>query len=312
MAPNANFTAENVLKYIHSQYGIVGGQKYWDYWRSQNLGSYCCVGLCTAYAECGYNIGLWTNCGTSEASRGIQAGFKKAGFTRVSSMKEAVKGAALIIDHKDDEVYIYDHVCTWEGDYNAAGTKARTANFNVSGTNGERFFPLDHIREIWNPPFADGKTGWVKENGAWHHYTNGTLDTRMWREGDGNYKGKYYYLGGDGTPLKSQWLLYNGEYYYLGSEGHALSDTFVEGTGYYAGRWFYLGSKGTPLKNQIITHDGKVYYLGADGAAVVNQAVKGKDGKYYWFGADGALLKGATVTFSTDANGAMSFAGTEE
>lgn len=210
------FTADNVLKWAESQYGIKGGQSYWDFWNSENLGSWCCAGVCTDLCCAGRDIGLWINCGTSEANRGIQFGFKKAGFKKVKTLKEACKGAMLIM-HWPTSKYEYDHVCIWYGTYDSDG-KVKTANFNVSGTNGIRYYPVDQIVAIWVPDYQTG-TGWNFENGKYRHYTDFKPDKDKMVKGEGKYAGQWFYVNSSGYVVTNQIVKYKGNYYYCGKSG---------------------------------------------------------------------------------------------
>lgn len=231
------FTADKVLEYYESQYGKKGGAEYFADFGLSDLGSWCAIGACDALKHAGKNIGAWINCGTDSGS-GIQAGFKKANFNRCDNLKEAARGAFLIMNWHNDTYYIYDHVCCWYGDYDSTGKKVRTANFNVSGTNAERYFNISDIQAIWMPDYVDG---WIREYGKWRHYTNGELDKNCWVMGSGSYAGKWFYLGNNGNVLTDEWIKTNGKYYYVGSDGAAVT-------------------------KKIMKHHDKYYYLGSDGA----------------------------------------------
>ena len=312
------FTADKLLATCKSQNGTVGGYKYWNYFGQPGRAKedWCCVFGCWALAESGRNIGCWASCGRIASDGGVQYGMAQAGFKKCSSLDEAGPGACIIINHHNDDYLIYDHFVIWMGTYskNSKGELGIDVwNGNASNSVKASWYPVSHVQVIYMPNFdSAAKNGWVQESGVWHYYKDGALAKNEWHEGTGTNKGKWFYLGADGAPIRDQWLCYKGKYYHFGADAAAQSNVWVEGTGKFAGKYFFLGSDGTPLKSQAIKTDGKVYYVGADGAAVTNAAIaRESDHMVYWFGEDGALLPNAAVTFKTDEHGVMTYARTE-
>ena len=233
-----SFTADAVLEYYRSQYGIKGGAKYFADFGMSDLGDWCCIGACEALKNAGRDIGGWINCGTKAAEGGIQAGFRKAGFTKVDSLKDACRGSFFIMNWHNDDVYIYDHCCCWYGEYDADG-KVKTANFNVGGTNGIRYYDVSDIQAIWVPDY-DGLNGWKLESGKWHFYHMGNKVVKSWKMGEGKFSGKWYWLDENGNVAKNRIVKANGKTYYVGNDGAAIVNTVKK----YKGKYYYFGEDG--------------------------------------------------------------------
>lgn len=253
------FTADAVLSYYESQYGKKGGAEYFADFGLPDQGSWCCIGACDALKHAGRDIGAWVNCGTEADGGGIQAGFERAGFKKVSGLAEAVRGAFLIMDWHDENTYIYDHCCCWYGDYDAETDTIRTSNFNVGGTNGERWYGISNVREIWVPDYDD-IMGWHKNNGRWQYLEFGKPITKRWKMGAGKYAGKWYWLNASGYVAKNAWIKSNGKTYYVGADGAAL-------------------------RNRIKYRQGKYYWIGDDGAVQTSGVAKVR----FKIAADGSL-----------------------
>ena len=242
------FTAKKLLEVCASQDGHVGGNKYCDYFgRSDLYGkAWCSVFGCWSFANAGRNIGCWPNCGRVEAEGGVQAGMKKAGFKECKSLDEAGPGAALIINHHDDGYYIYDHFTIWCGtySYNSSGVYCVDVwNGNASNKVQKSKYPVSHVERIWMPNFDSeqpAKDGWVKENGTWYFYENGSKKKNAWAKGTDNYAGFMFYLGSDGAPVTKQRKKIGGKYYCFAANGVLLVDCGI----IYQGYLYYFGKDG--------------------------------------------------------------------
>lgn len=262
------FTAKKLLEVCESQNGTVGGNKYCDYFNRTDLHGqdWCCVFGCWALAQAGRNIGCWPNCGRVEAEGGVQAGMLKAGFKQCSSLAEAGPGACIIINHHNDNYYIYDHFVIWIGTYSYQnGVKGIDVwNGNASNSVKKSWYPVSHVERIWMPNFDSEtvKNGWVKESGGYRYYDNGTMVKNAWKRGDGSYASNWFYLGSDGAPLKSCIKEINGSTYAFAANGVMHANCGV----IYNGKLYAFGADGK------LTYTYKVYKaVGVDGAYIVTK-----------------------------------------
>lgn len=99
--------------------------------------------------------------------------------------------------------------------------------------------------------------GWVKQDGEWYFYKNGSKVTNAWEK---DSKG-WYYLDGNGKMLKSDWVHWKDSWYYLNSSGLMLADTWVKDSD----SWYYLGSDGKMFSNRWFSYKGDSYFLKKDG-----------------------------------------------
>lgn len=153
----------------------------------------------------------------------------------------------------------------------------------------------------------DGKTYYVKENGA---YATGWL-----KLGE-----KYYYLDYDGT-MQTGWLKYRGAWYYLNTDGIMATGWIKEGNNWYylnsngsmktgwlkeGSTWYYLGSSGV-MATGWIKDGGKWYYLNGSGVMQVGWIKVG--GQWYYLGNLGSMVTGwfrqNNIWYYLNGNGAM-------
>ena len=102
------------------------------------------------------------------------------------------------------------------------------------------------------------KDGWIKENGIWRCYENGTMLKNAWAK---DSKGKWFYLGSDGAMVASKWVEWKGDWYYLTASGEMATNQWVKDK---LG-WCYVGSNGKMLKAKWIRWKDNMYYVKADG-----------------------------------------------
>ena len=152
----------------------------------------------------------------------------------------------------------------------------------------------------------DTVSGWVKQDGKWYYYFNGTPATSWrklggkwyyfnnsgvmltgWRQLNGNW---YYFHPGDDGSMATGWKKLEGKWYYFN-----LGDSGVMQTGWKQlnGNWYYFnpgsdGSMATGWKKL----DGKWYYFNLGDSGVMQTGWKQLDGKWYYFGSDGAMVTG--------------------
>ena len=152
----------------------------------------------------------------------------------------------------------------------------------------------------------DTVSGWVKQDGKWYYYFNGTPATSWrklggkwyyfnnsgvmltgWRQLNGNW---YYFHPGDDGSMATGWKKLDGKWYYFN-----LGDSGVMQTGWKQlnGKWYYFnpgddGSMATGWKKL----EGKWYYFNLGDSGVMQTGWKQLDGKWYYFGSDGAMVTG--------------------
>lgn len=254
-------TSKKVLATAAAELGNGGG-KYWQYfgygYNDSNAPAWCCMFQNWIFAVCGMPIGSAMNCLT------IQSAMLNAGFVKVN--KSSIQSGDVVIFEWDRAGDTYDHIGICEAVLSSSTVQCIEGNCSRLVQRRTRY--LADIRLVFRPNYDSGvKSGWLKESGVWHCYDNGTLVKNAWKKGTGANAETWFYLGSDGAPIRSQWLLYKGKYYHFGTDAAMQTNCFAKGEGKWAGKWFWLGSDGTPLKNQKVTYKGKTYWLGADGVA---------------------------------------------
>ena len=120
--------------------------------------------------------------------------------------------------------------------------------------------------------------GWVKQNGNWYYYKNGTLLKNTWQLDSVGW----CYLGADGAMLTNAWVKDSVGWCYVGSGGYIVKSDWV----YDGGKWYYLDANGYMVSNTWKKDSHGWVYLGADGAMLVNAWVQDSIGWCY-VGADG-------------------------
>lgn len=84
---------------------------------------------------------------------------------------------------------------------------------------------------ILRPPVKEEKkNGWFKEDGIWHYYMDGEIQTNTWAK----YGSDWYYMGSDGAAVKSTWIKSDGSWYYFHADGKMARDEIVRYKGGYA------------------------------------------------------------------------------
>ncbi len=171
-------------------------------------------------------------------------------------------------------------------------------------------------------PYLEDKNGWVKEEGKWAFYENGTKVVNKWvKDSQGwCYLGAdgyavtntwkkdsvgWCYLNGSGSMVKNAWVKDNGKWYYLDQNGYMVTNAWRKDS---VG-WVYLGSDGAMLTNAWCKDSKGWCYVGADGYAVTNTWKKDSVG-WIWLDKNGSMTKNAWIKdngkwYYLDANGYM-------
>ena len=182
--------------------------------------------------------------------------------------------------------------------------------------------------------------GWVKEDGSWYYYKNGTMLQDYWLFGEGSANGLWYYLGKDGkmatgfqyveNPNGTGWFMFQ-DTNYNGCEGALLSGwqaTGVAGTGWFETRhnghfgectwtsawgdydrstntWSNGGPSGSTTP-PAPSHPANGWFTDDNGSKYYyknNKAVTGWqyiEGTYYYFNGTGKMVTG---DWAQDGNG---------
>lgn len=135
------------------------------------------------------------------------------------------------------------------------------------GTVGSTWYVLGFAR-----PRYLAKTGWIKNDVGW------------------------WYANGDGSYLRSSWMISDGYWYYFNKDGYA-----VENWQYINGQWYYFRTKDDPICSMYVgwLWDGASwYYLRRyeAGDKPAGSMIRGEqvviDGETYSFAPDGRLYNG--------------------
>ena len=126
---------------------------------------------------------------------------------------------------------------------------------------------------------ADPKNGWVKANGKWYYYTDGTAATGWKKVG-----GKWYYLNKSGV-MQTGWQKVSGKWYYLNKSG-----AMQTGWQKISGKWYYLNKSGA-MQTGWVKVSGKWYYMNSSGAMKTGW-LKLSD-KWYYLNTNGAMVTGS-------------------
>ena len=108
------------------------------------------------------------------------------------------------------------------------------------------------------------KDGWIKEDGSWYYYKNGTMVKDEWVKD----KSKWYYLGADGKMLSSEWLKWKGDWYYLTSDGSMATSQWIKDSN----KWYFVGANGKMLRSRWLRWKNNFYYLKDDGRMQTGEA----------------------------------------
>ncbi|MEH7299714.1 N-acetylmuramoyl-L-alanine amidase [Neobacillus drentensis] len=148
--------------------------------------------------------------------------------------------------------------------------------------------------------------GWVKENGQWSFYKNGTK-----QKGWVKVKSKWYFLNESGVMqtgwikdlekwyfldasgvMQTGWVKVNGKWYYLTMAG-IMKTGWVKDKS----KWYYMMPKGEMVTGWLKDQE-KWYYLNPDGSMVTGTHTI--NGKSYTFSKDGALIEPENVQAQAD------------
>ena len=121
------------------------------------------------------------------------------------------------------------------------------------------------------------KNGWVKEDGKWYYYDNGTAVTNKWQK---DSKG-WVYLGTDGAMVTNKWVKDSKGWCYVGEDGYAVTNKWQKDSK----GWCYLGADARMVTNDWVADSKGMCYMDSDGYAV-SSTWKKIDGTWYYFDAD--------------------------
>ena len=256
---------DSIVAAYRGEEGVVGGYKYWsEMGEPGNAGQpYCCTGACWASRKADKDIGLWTSCSELKENRGIQWYFANSGHYKKVSLANAKRGDFAIMNFRTDGKLEYSHICLFDGERDSQG-RYKTYNFNVSNTNGVRWYPASQFQVIWHPDYDDEpvKNGWVKESGGYRYYDNGTMVKNDWKQGKDKYAERWFYLGADGAIVKACIKKINGNYYGFAANGVMLANCGR----IYKGSLYVFGTDGKCSAKYKVTAES-----GIDGAYIVTK-----------------------------------------
>lgn len=179
------------------------------------------------------------------------------------------------------------------------GTVVKEPTANESGLKEYRCTVCNEIAETEIiPAVTDSADGWLKVDGIWYYYQNGTKLCGQWILSNGNWYyltesgqmatgwlkdgSNWYYLKEDGAMLTNAWLN-DGAWYYLGGSGAMLTNAWLLDNG----NWYYLNANGT-MTTGWVESNSNWYYMGKDGTMLTNKWIL--DGAWYYLGEDGVML----------------------
>ena len=140
--------------------------------------------------------------------------------------------------------------------------------------------------------------GWVKEDGRWAFYKNGTKLVNKWIKDSVSW----CYVGSDGYCVTNKWVKDSVGWCYLGSDGRMVTDKWVKDS---VG-WCYVGSDGYCVTNDWQKDSKGWCYLGADGRMVTSKWIK-DNGNWYYLDSNGYMVTGTKVidgkTYTFKSNG---------
>ena len=125
------------------------------------------------------------------------------------------------------------------------------------------------------------KNGWVKENGIWYYYENGTMVKNAWRKDSVGW----CYLGADGAMLVNTWKRDSVGWCYIGNSGYIVYNKWVRDS---VG-WCYVGANGYMVTNKWVRDSVGWCYIGANGYAVTNCWKQDSTGKWCHLNANGSM-----------------------
>lgn len=168
---------------------------------------------------------------------------------------------------------------------------------DVDGDNERDHVCASQDQNYWSVPanlytitlVKTSANGWVKENGKWYFYTNGTTVKNSWRN---DSKG-WVYLGADGAMKTNAWQKDSKGWCYLGADGYPVTNTWKKDSK----GWCYLDANGYMTMSKWVKTSNKWYYLDANGYMITNKWQKDSKGWCY-VGADGAMVTNKWVTDS--------------
>ena|GEM_PF-4919156 len=140
--------------------------------------------------------------------------------------------------------------------------------------------------------------GWVKEDGKWAFYKNGTKLVNKWIKDSVSW----CYVGSDGYCVTNKWVKDSVGWCYLGSDGRMVTNRWVKDS---VG-WCYVGSDGYCVTNDWQKDSKGWCYLGADGRMVTSKWIK-DNGNWYYLDSNGYMVTGTKVidgkTYTFKSNG---------
>ncbi len=140
--------------------------------------------------------------------------------------------------------------------------------------------------------------GWVKEDGRWAFYKNGTKLVNKWIKDSVSW----CYVGSDGYCVTNKWVKDSVGWCYLGSDGRMVTNRWVKDS---VG-WCYVGGDGYCVTNDWQKDSKGWCYLGADGRMVTSKWIK-DNGNWYYLDSNGYMVTGTKVingkTYTFKSNG---------
>lgn len=139
--------------------------------------------------------------------------------------------------------------------------------------------------------FAQGPSGWVEEDSAWHYYDGeGYMVTDAWKKLDGSW----YYLDSDGEIAKEQKV----DDFYVNSDGVMVTNQWVrlseeidwDSPDTPEAYWFYFGEDGKVTLDKWLQIDGSWYYFNEEGHLMTGKFTVDED--TYYTNEDGVMQKG--------------------
>ena len=313
-------------KYTYSPDKAVAYADKWATSRNPQYKQYPGVDCCNFVSQCLYAGGMpknstwypasydWINCS------GAISNFKKYGKFMSANDSNVLKGNPVYYDWNSNGVYDHTAICVGR---NSAGTPIIDAHtgdhYHAAwrlGNNGKRA-----TIQLRNGGNTSGNTSsatggkWVKKNGKWYYYKNGTR-VRGWL----TYKNQTYFLSKSGIMVTGWYKIGNAWYYFaksgemrtgwlnLGSRKYYLADSGKMKTGWVCsnGKWYYMCSEGYAVTGWK-TIKGETYYF--NGQCVMQTGLTKIDGMNYYFDSQGhktlgwVTVRGKKYFFSPSAGG---------